>query len=291
MATRFVFVGNRRFVLQEMLKSGLEMAAVIGISNTHLERDLKNGQVPGLTDYATVASKAELLSLLSSIEFDVLVSNGCPYILPVSKLPAARYVNIHPSCLPDLRGVDPVIGSVLYARDAGATCHVMDDGIDTGPVISQVRIPYTDDLDVTSMYQLSFVAEQRAFSEALQLDFRPQYSQAGSPGDIAYKRSPTDWRINFSEPNNVLLRKVKAFNNRSQGCEFIVSGRTWRFYQAMRMHNPFLLDVLSKVAEGTVALSYENSIVFRKDGEVLRFMDILPSEDGALPVGTQLFKN
>lgn len=289
MRKRFIFVGNRRFVLQEMQRYGLDMVAVIAIADTHLERDLKRGAVEGLLDYSTVGSKAELLNLLAHTEFDILVSNGCPYILPISQLPTACYVNIHPSCLPDLRGVDPVIGSVLYAKDAGATCHVMDDGIDTGAIISQVRIPYTDDLDVTTLYQLSFVAEQRAFRQALEREFVPQHPQVTGPNDISYRRSIVDRTITFRESNELLLRKVKAFNNRSQGCEFSVNGSRFRVYAATRMHNPFLNELLTEVDEGVVAFSYENSVIFRKDGEMLRFMDIASSAGSVLFVGDQLF--
>jgi len=289
MNKRFVFVGNRRFVLQEMQKAGLDMAAVIAISGSHLERDLAKGAVDGVFDYSTVSSKSELMEILAGTRFDILVSNGCPYILPISQLPTASYVNIHPSCLPDLRGVDPVIGSVLYSRDAGATCHVMDEGIDTGSIISQVRIPYTEDLDVTTMYQISFVAEQKAFRQALELEFVPQYPQLPGPNDINYKRSLADRIITFRETNDLLLRKIKAFNNRSLGCEFNVNGSQFRVYAATRMFNPFLTGLLNEVEEGVIALSYENCVIFRKDAEVLRFMEILPFEGIALSVGDKLF--
>lgn len=289
MSMRFVFVGNRRFVLQEMLAAGLDIAVVIVISGTHLDLDIKNGELAGLRDHLVVSSKKELLNILQNIQFDVLVSNGCPYILPVSQMPAAHYINIHPSCLPDLRGVDPVIGSILYAKDSGATCHVMDDGIDTGSIISQVRIPYSEDVDVSLMYQLSFFAEKKAFREALELNFSPKTAQKNKPDDISYKRTPEDRIINFRESNELILRKVKAFSNRSQGCEFLVNGKKYRFYQATLIKNPFLVELMAESDEGIVVLSYENSIVFRKDGEIFRFMDITSLDNEVLSSGTKLF--
>lgn len=287
MGNRFVFVGNRRFVLQEMLRQHVDLAAVIAIGGSHLQRDLERGDINAA--HQVVGSKAELLSVLAETAYDTLISNGCPYILPIAKMPAARYVNIHPSCLPDLRGVDPVIGAVLHARDSGATCHVMDSGIDTGPVIAQVRIPYTDDLDVTSLYQLSFVAEQRAFDLALKRDFAPLLTQTAGPDDIYYSRTAADRVVTFEEPNDLLLRKIKAFNNLSQGCEFTIGDRLYRVYAASRMHNPFLLEYAAAYDEGLVLFSYENSIVFRKNGEVLRFMDIVSTDGGPVSVGDRLF--
>jgi methionyl-tRNA formyltransferase len=287
MGNRFAFVGNRRFVLQQMLRDGVEPDTVFAIAGSHLHRELERGDVR--MAYSTISNKAELIDRLIAGGFDTVVSNGCPYILPISKLPEARYVNIHPSCLPDLKGVDPVIGSVLHARDSGATCHVMDDGVDTGPIIAQVRIPYSPDLDVTTLYQLSFVAEQRVFSQALERNFIPQTLQIPCADDIYYSRAATDQVISFQESNDLLLRKVKAFNNRSIGCELAVGAHSFRVYAACRMENPFLLDYCMTFDEGVVVLSYENGIVFRRNGEVLRFMDIVPVDGGALQVGERLF--
>jgi methionyl-tRNA formyltransferase len=287
MGNRFAFVGNRRFVLQQMLKDGVNPIEVFAIAGSHLHRELERGEVR--IAYSTTTSKAELIESLVAGMFDTVVSNGCPYILPISKLPRAGYVNIHPSCLPDLKGVDPVIGSVLHARDSGATCHVMDDGVDTGPIISQLRIPYSPELDVTTLYQLSFIAEQRVFSEALARDFVPQSPQIPRTDDVYYTRTASDQCISFQESNDVLLRKIKAFNNRSIGCRLTAGGRSFRVYAACRMENRFLLDYSQSFDEGVVVLSYEGCIVFRRGGEVLRFMDIVPTDGGALQVGERLF--
>ncbi|MCK9380257.1 MAG: hypothetical protein M0P95_04225 [Sulfuritalea sp.] len=288
MNDRFVFVGNRRFVLEQMLSDGVNLVAVIVVAGSHLERDIRCDGFSNLEHIYVVRRKSELITLLGAIQFDILVSNGCPYILPVTELPAARYVNIHPSLLPDLRGADPVIGAVLFERDAGATCHVMDSGIDTGPVIAQIRIPFTDDLDVTTLYQLSFIAEKKVFSESLQLGFEPQFKQAELPDILYYSRKPEDRLITFLEPNHVLLQKVMAFNNRKAGCEFVVSGVAYRVFSAKKMHNPFLLKFMDRYPDCVIGFSYEGSIVFRKDEEVLRFSGIESSSGNQLSVGASL---
>lgn len=290
MEKSFVFVGNRRFVLERMIAEGVRLSTVIAIEGTHLEVDLERGNVSGVSDYVKVQTRHELLSLLEKCSFDVLVSNGCPFILPVNDLPDARYVNIHPSCLPDLRGVDPVIGSILFCRDAGATCHVMDTGIDTGDIVSSIRIPYTDDLDVTTLYQLSFIAEQQAFSQALAKNFEPRQKQQDDPNAIYYSRKASDRIISFQEENDLILQKIKAFNNRSQGCIISVAGDQYRVFSAQRMYNSFLRQVLESYPDCVVGMSYEDSVVFRKDGEILRFKEIVPVNGKGIPVGANLLK-
>ncbi|HEX2393194.1 MAG TPA: phosphoribosylglycinamide formyltransferase [Solirubrobacterales bacterium] len=55
---------------------------------------------------------------------------------------AGRIVNIHPALLPDFPGLD-AIGQALEAgvRETGVSVHFVDEGIDTGPVIMQRRVP------------------------------------------------------------------------------------------------------------------------------------------------------
>lgn len=54
----------------------------------------------------------------------------------------ARIVNIHPALLPQFPGLD-AIGQALDAgvQETGVTVHFVDEGVDTGPVILQRRVP------------------------------------------------------------------------------------------------------------------------------------------------------
>lgn len=287
-SSRLLFVGNRRFVLDAILQMGLNLVGIIIIKGTHLEKDYNAGFFPDSLNVHIIESKTELFELCWTISFDVLVSNGCPFIIPITDMPKARYVNIHPSCLPDLRGVDPVIGAILMSRDGGATCHIMDDGIDTGEVISQIRIPMTDDLDVTTLYQLSFIAEKQVFFEAVACNFEPKFKQKETSGLVYYSRAPEDRVISFSETNTTILRKIKAFNNKSQGCDFFASGQVCKVFSATLLLNPYIDEYLRDFDELKVVLSYENCIIFKKDNQAIRFENIVTSSGADLQVGELL---
>ena len=292
MNMRILFVGNRRFVLEEILYRSLPLVGIAVIAGSHLESDFQSGilfdrQAQKL--FKNIKNKRELLYFIQKNDFDILISNGCPYILPIDSLPKATYVNIHPSYLPDLRGCDPVIGAILYERDAGATCHIMDSGVDTGDIISQVHIPFTDDLDVTTLYQLSFFAEKDAFNKAVDLEFKPQKKQNNNDFFINYKRSESDMNISFKETNSEIIRKIKSFNNKSIGCGFYIENSLYKVFQAEIMHNSYLNDVVMRFNEGEIALSYEDSIVFHKDNQVIRFRNVLSLEGKMANVGDKLF--
>jgi methionyl-tRNA formyltransferase len=53
-------------------------------------------------------------------------------------LPVYGCVNIHPSLLPEAKGVDPVFQALLHDEpQLGVTVHYMNDGLDDGPIVSQ----------------------------------------------------------------------------------------------------------------------------------------------------------
>jgi len=265
----FVFVGNRIFVLEEMLKHRLRINLILAVRGSHLERQAKERGI----EVKVVGSKAELLAALRGVYFDVLVSNGCPYLLPVDgyKNTNAVLVNIHPSYLPDLAGKDPVPGALMFERDSGATCHRIDAGIDTGPIVAQICVPYTPDLDAGILYQLSFWAEREVFCAALAKNFLPSHTQVPTGEEIYFSRSSADQRIDFvADSCEKIVRKVTAFGNRSQGVSFTVGGHEFKTYAARLVNNPFLLERLIECRTAEVIFCYEDVVVLYKDEKVLK---------------------
>lgn len=268
---KYVFVGNRKFVLEEMITQNLSIQHIFVIENTYLERDIKE---LANTSFSFVSSKKELLAGLEELEYDCLISNGCPFILPVDKMKKAKYINIHPSYLPDLRGVDPVVGAMLFQRDFGATCHYMDSGIDTGDIIERVKIPFTKDLDIALAYQLSFQAEKEAFNLALESNFEVSQSQKNVGNEIYYKRSPEDQSITFEETNQEILNKVRAFSNLSQGTFFKAGGKDLKCHGATILTNDYVKNAMSSLGNLEVFLVYEDVIIFKKDDEVIKLYNV-----------------
>lgn len=271
---RFVFAGNRFFVLSEMLRLGLHIDKVYAVPGSFLERELKARSM----DHTLLPGRDAFVDELRGADFDVFVSNGCPVILPISALRqgmSKRFVNIHPSCLPDLRGVDPVPGALLFGRDSGATCHLMDDGIDTGPIISRLRIPNTDCLDCGLLYQLSFMAEQQVFREALDRDFAPLSDQPKpSERDLYYTRKAQDLLLDLSQDAEAICYRIRAFGTRSQGAYFLHRGEKVVVRDVEIVTNPFLLERLQDFRENEVAFVYEGKLLLRKGQVFLKLKDV-----------------
>ena len=138
MNCRYVFVGNRFPVLKKMMDLNCTIVKIIAVKNSMLSEKLDENNIK----YDLLESKVSLISYLKEADYDILISNGCPYILPISELEDGhkKFINIHPSLLPDLRGKHPINGAILFNHKHGVTCHYMDDGIDTGKIIVQIEI-------------------------------------------------------------------------------------------------------------------------------------------------------
>lgn len=259
---KYLFIGNRRFVLEELLKCS-DNVEVYVIDNTHLCKEplLKN------IKHTILKSKADVNNILKTKEYDVMISNGLPFILKPSELPAKTLVNIHPSFLPDLRGVDPVLGAILFKRDAGASCHLIDEGIDTGPLISQVKIPFTLDLHASMLYPLSFKAEKMCFHQAWERNFQPLTTNPmNTDGTLYFTRSNDTRLLPLTGTDEEIIQVVKAFDNVNQGARFIINDTEWKCHDAWLSKNPFLLECIKTFKLNTIAMVFEDTLVIKRNG-------------------------
>ena len=77
--------------------------------------------------------------------FDLVISHGYRHILDKSLLGGSNpvIINLHISCLPWNRGAHPNFWSFYDGSPSGVTIHIIDEGIDTGPIIYQKNISFT----------------------------------------------------------------------------------------------------------------------------------------------------
>ena len=95
-------------------------------------------------------------TLLQGVEF--AVSYGYRHIVKpwlLARLPG-RIINLHISYLPWNRGADPNLWSFLENTPKGVTIHLMDEGLDTGPILVQRKVAmFPEDTLRTSYERLS----------------------------------------------------------------------------------------------------------------------------------------
>jgi len=86
----------------------------------------------------------------------LVVSAGFMRILGAEFLArfAGRVVNTHPALLPAFPGAHGVRDALAYGvRVTGCTVHLVDEGVDTGPIIAQRAVEVLDDDDEASLHE------------------------------------------------------------------------------------------------------------------------------------------
>jgi phosphoribosylglycinamide formyltransferase-1 len=79
-----------------------------------------------------------------------------------------RIVNIHPSLLPAFPGLDAQAQALAHGvRVSGCTVHLVDEGLDSGPIVVQRAVPVLDGDTAGTLAARILEAEHQAYPEAL----------------------------------------------------------------------------------------------------------------------------
>ena len=87
---------------------------------------------------------------------DIIISFGYRHIIPkeIIKKFQNKIINLHISLLPWNRGADPNLWSFLDKTPKGVTIHYIDEGIDTGAIISQREVFLNTNGTLRSTYNI-----------------------------------------------------------------------------------------------------------------------------------------
>lgn len=142
---------------------GLERAAAAGIE--HLVIDHKS-----FADKA--AFETALHDALAARPVDLICLAGFMRVLGadfVGRWPG-RIINIHPSLLPDYKGLDTHTRVLADGRaETGCSVHFVTPALDDGPVIVQKRVPVMAGDDPDRLAERVLAAEHAAYPEAVAL--------------------------------------------------------------------------------------------------------------------------
>jgi phosphoribosylglycinamide formyltransferase 1 len=79
-----------------------------------------------------------------------------------------RMLNVHPSLLPAFPGTDAQRQAIEHGvKVSGCTVHLVDEGLDSGPIVVQRTVPVADDDTPDTLAARILVEEHQAYPEAL----------------------------------------------------------------------------------------------------------------------------
>ena len=123
------------------------------------------GEYPGREDWDRAIADAT-----ATHEPDLIVSAGFMKILGPQFLSrfAGRVINTHPALLPSFPGAHAVPDALTYGvKVTGCTVHVVDSGVDTGPILAQQAVEVLDTDDEETLHERIKVVERRLLVDVL----------------------------------------------------------------------------------------------------------------------------
>ena len=116
------------------------------------------------------AYEKALLQLLQEQEIDLIVLAGYMRIIGQTLLShySNRILNIHPSLLPSFPGLHGIKDAYEYGvKVTGVTVHLVDDGVDTGPIIAQEPVMVLPEDSLESLEEKIHQTEHRLYPKVL----------------------------------------------------------------------------------------------------------------------------
>ena len=99
--------------------------------------------------------------------FDFIICFGYKGLVPkkiVEKF-NNKIINLHISLLPWNRGADPNLWSFLESSPKGVSIHLIDSGIDTGPVFASREVEFSDSETLSTSYSYLLITVESLFKE------------------------------------------------------------------------------------------------------------------------------
>ncbi len=141
---------------------GLERARAAGIPALHI--DHRGKQRTAFDAEVVQALKAHGVELVCLAGFMRLLSAGFVRAFP------GRILNIHPALLPAFPGLDAQRQALEHGvKVSGPTVHIVDEGLDSGPIVAQEAVPVKDDDSVGTLSARILEAEHRIYPLAVRV--------------------------------------------------------------------------------------------------------------------------
>lgn len=158
---RIIFIGQAAFgkeALQALVEQGESIAGVITVPD-------RGGQINPIKELAQENNipiiQPERLRDPDAVEWvknlspDLLVLAFVTQFVPKEMTDMSTHggINYHPSLLPKYRGGSAINWAIICGEtETGVTIHQIDEGVDTGPIITQKKVEIAPDDTVKSLY-------------------------------------------------------------------------------------------------------------------------------------------
>jgi methionyl-tRNA formyltransferase len=182
-------------------------------------------------------TEAEILHWMKSASPDVAYCFGWSKLLKSEflSLPRLGIVGFHPAKLPQNRGRHPLIWALaLGLKETASTFFFMDEGADSGDILSQEGILITESDDAKSLYaKMTDIALKQihTFTQDLAAGQIQRKKQEHALTNHWRKRSKLDGTIDWRMPATGIHNLVRALARPYPGAHFVSMGQEIKLWK------------------------------------------------------------
>lgn len=285
---RIVFIGTVEASFQ-MLKCLLEgNTKVVGVVTTmdhginsdyaDLVPICKQHQTPFLL--TTNVNAQETIDWVKSLAPDVIFCLGWSRLIKSELLQLAPLgvIGYHPAALPKNRGRHPLIWAlVLGLEKTASTFFFMDEGVDSGDIMSQQEIIISDVDDAQTLYNKVIETGKKQLLEMIPALNSGQYQripQQDSRANLWRKRGIQDGKIDWRMSAKSIHNLARGLTRPYIGAHFLKDGQNYKVWKTR------VIDChgLDNIEPGKVVNAVEQSVLIVKCGKgCVELLDVEPA--------------
>ena len=277
MRMRIVFFGTPEFAvppLKALLNSEHEILAVI----TQPDRQSGRGRHITACPVKLEAQKAGLKTLqpqrvretdfieeLKLLSPQVIITAAYGQILPseIIHIPDYGCINIHASLLPRYRGAAPINRAIINGDDkTGITSMLMDEGMDTGPMLLQAETAIEESDTAGSLSQRLSKIGAGILIQTLKGIEQGSLKPMPQSGDVSYAPmlKKTDGLIVWSKTAGELYNFIRGMNPWPCAYSFL-EGKRVKILKAKVLDGTGEISVINKVANDELAVGTGEGLI------------------------------
>ena len=230
----------------------------------------------------------EAIDYIKSFEPDIIVTAAYGQILPKSLLefPKHRAVNVHASLLPRHRGGAPIHRSIMEGdSESGVTIMYMEEGLDSGDIISQASTPITADDTTGDLHdRLSEIGASLIVDTLSDIfnDTHTHTPQDDSHVTFSPNISKEDEKINWQNTAAEVDFHIRGLSP-WPGAYSIVEGNRMKFYFSK------VGDKQADKAPGTIVSdTTDGFLVAAGDGNTVEILEVQPAGKKRMPASNYI---
>lgn len=246
---RIVFIGTVDFsmhCLTEIKKNNGHIAGIVTSQNPTLNSDYSDLSPFARTHQIPIhlcknVNHQDTIQWIKDKNPDIIFCWGWSQLIKSELLSLAPMgvVGAHPALLPENRGRHPLIWAlVLGLKESGLSFFFMDEGADSGPILSQKKVKISHEDTAAILYQKIKALATEQIAEFLPLLKKNHYNpviQDESKATYWRKRSVKDGIIDWRMGNQAILNLIRALTKPYPGAQFEYKDKTVTVWSARKV--------------------------------------------------------